>query len=237
MSIVRVIQSFIHTLRADRELPHGFAPAAAFERLYQGREDPWDVRHSPFAQARYLEVLRTLVSFAPCRSILDVGCGEGTFTQYLTGLASEVVGIDISPTAIARARRGVPRAQFHEVSLEAFEPTVPFDVVVAIEVLYYAGSTTAALDKLRRLAKHVVISYTHRDRARLEPELEHYAVACDRTFHSYFDTKRFGFVIATVSEGPELPPLDGCVGSERVVEWTADRGRQTLASSPKVSVL
>ena len=55
MSIVRVIQSFVHTLSADRELPHGFAPPAAFERLYRVREDPWDVRHSPFAQARYLE--------------------------------------------------------------------------------------------------------------------------------------------------------------------------------------
>ena len=202
MSGVRVIQSFLRTLRADRELPHGFAPADAFERLYQGREDPWDVQHSPFAQARYLEILRTLVSFAPCRSILDVGCGEGTFTHYLTGLASEVVGIDISPTALTRARRRVPRAHFHQVSLETFEPTAPFDVVVAIEVLYYAASLSAALDKLQRLATHVVISYTHRDRARLEPELDRYAGSSGRTFHSYFDTKRFGFVIATLSETP-----------------------------------
>ena len=201
--MIRMIQSFVHTLSADRELPHGFAPAAAFERLYQRREDPWDVRHSLFTRDRYLEVLRTLASFAPCRSMLDVGCGEGTFTQYLTGFAGDVVGIDISPTAIARARRRVPRARFHEVSLETFEPTVPCDVVVAIEMLYYAPSVTAALDKLRRLATHVVISYTHGDRARLEPELDRYAVGIDRTFHSYFDTKRFGFVIATLPGAPQ----------------------------------
>ncbi|MBY0493841.1 MAG: class I SAM-dependent methyltransferase [Cyanobacteria bacterium] len=202
-----MIQSFVQTLSADRELPHGFAPADAFEQLYRRREDPWDVRHSPFTRDRYLEVMRTLTAFAPCRSMLDVGCGEGTFTQYLTGFAGDVVGIDISATAIARARRGVPRARFHETSLEAFEPAVPFDVVVAIEMLYYAPSVTAALDKLRRLATHVVISYTHRDRARLDPELDRYSVPIARTFHPYFGTKRFGFVIATLPGAPAAPEV------------------------------
>lgn len=199
MSFVRMLQSFGRTLSADRALPHGFAAAAQFERLYERREDPWDVRHSPFAQARYLAVLRTLAAFTPCGSILDVGCGEGTFTEYLTGLGREVVGIDVSATAIARATRDVTRAEFHHVSLEDFEPGHTFDVVLAIEVLYYAASISSALDKLRRLGKSVVISYTHRDRIRLEPELTRYAASTDRIFHSYFDTKRFGFVIATLA--------------------------------------
>ena len=38
------------------------------------------------------------------RSVLDVGCGMGRFTKCLTGSDRQVVGIDLSPEMIARAK-------------------------------------------------------------------------------------------------------------------------------------
>src|SRR2546422_6561581 len=98
--------SLLHTLRAlskpivtDRALPPvPGTPPEAFEALYAGRTDPWGVLASPLADRRYLALVDVVGQFSPCRSILDVGCGEGALTRYLVGCAPEVAGIDASPT-------------------------------------------------------------------------------------------------------------------------------------------
>lgn len=51
-------------------------------------------------------------------SILDVGCGEGTFTAALAGPGREVVGIDISRDAVRRAARLVPGVTFVVASVQ-----------------------------------------------------------------------------------------------------------------------
>jgi 23S rRNA (guanine745-N1)-methyltransferase len=45
-------------------------------------------------------------------AVLDVGCGEGSFTAALTGVDREVVGVDISRPAVRLAARLVPEATF-----------------------------------------------------------------------------------------------------------------------------
>jgi len=197
MSSLRVLASFLRTIRADRAL--GAATdrdAMAFEQLYRQREDPWDLRASPFTQYRYLALLERLVAFTPCRSLLDVGCGEGLFTRYLTGVASTVVGIDLSPTAIARARQHVPRADFRCVSLQEFAPGERFDVVVAAEMLYYADDVEHALDSLGALGDVVVVSYARARAAQIEARLRH-AGPVTSTFHSFFQSDTHGFTIAS----------------------------------------
>lgn len=46
---------------------------------------------------------------AAASSVLDVGCGEGRFARELAGAADQVVGIDISETAISEAVSGDQR--------------------------------------------------------------------------------------------------------------------------------
>lgn len=41
----------------------------------------------------------------PKLPVVDVGCGHGSFTRALAGVFSEVVGVDVSAHAVARARR------------------------------------------------------------------------------------------------------------------------------------
>lgn len=73
---------------------------------------------------------------------LDVGCGEGRLINALTAIADHVTGFDISATAIERAQTRYPHIRFHQGDLldVVRRPDVlaiPFDLVVASEVLYY----------------------------------------------------------------------------------------------------
>ncbi len=199
MSLLQTLGALSKPLVTDRRLPPApGTPPEAFEALYARRPDPWGVLASPLAQQRYLTMVEAVSAFSPCRSILDVGCGEGALTRYLVGCAPHIAGIDASETAIVRARRLVPRAAFHCATLDAFAPDHVFDVVLAVEVLYYVPSVRAAIDKLLTLGRSVIVSYTNRERRRLEPDLDAYCRPDQRVFHSFFGLERYGFTVATV---------------------------------------
>jgi len=197
MSLLHTIREMSRPLTTDRELPPAAGtPPDAFEALYARQMDPWGVLTSPIAQQRYLRLVEIVGQLAPCGSILDAGCGEGSLTRYLVGCATEVWGIDASATAISRARQLVPRATFRCCTLEALDTARRFDVVLAVEVLYYVASVDRAIEKLLSIGRHVVVSYTNRERERLEPQIERWCPARDREFHSFFGLERFGFTVA-----------------------------------------
>ena len=45
--------------------------------------------------------------------ILELGCGGGHDSEILAAAGHRVVGVDLSSSAIARARERVPSAEFH----------------------------------------------------------------------------------------------------------------------------
>lgn len=199
-SVWKVIGGFAKPLLSDRTLPRrpGTTPEA-FEALYARRPDPWGVLTSPLAPQRYLALVEAVGRYSPCQSILDVGCGEGAMTRYLVGCASTVVGIDASPTAIARAERLVPKARFSCCTLEEFGTERRFDVVLASEILYYVKEVDVAIKKLLALGRVVIISYTNGERHRLDPHLNAYCPPEHRTLHSFFGLKPFGFTVACLT--------------------------------------
>jgi SAM-dependent methyltransferase len=65
--------------------------------------------------------------------VLELGCGAGRLTGYLSEIASSTHGLDISPAMVAYCRRRYPRATFGVGDLRdvsAFKPG-SFDVIVA----------------------------------------------------------------------------------------------------------
>ena len=75
---------------------------------------------------------------------LEAGCGDGAFTEMTLreGLASAIVGVDISQTALARTRARCRRFQdatFVRANLATDVPDGPFDLIVCGETLYYLG--------------------------------------------------------------------------------------------------
>lgn len=89
----------------------------------------------------------------PGMRVLDLGCGVGDIAFVaadLVGSDGQVVGIDRSPEALARARlraeqRGVAQVRFVEGNVHDPAPGGPFDAIVGRLVLMYAPDPAAVL--------------------------------------------------------------------------------------------
>ena len=94
---------------------------------------------------------------------------EGIFTAWLTTVATNVVALDVRPTACARAQASAPQATVLVQALEAYTPQSVFDLVVCAETLYYMRDPALALLRMRQWGRYVIASYTRYERRRLDP--------------------------------------------------------------------
>jgi SAM-dependent methyltransferase len=65
--------------------------------------------------------------------VLELGCGAGRLTGYLSEIATYTLGLDISPAMVAYCRKTYPRATFEEGDLRGVTTMKPgsYDVIVA----------------------------------------------------------------------------------------------------------
>ena len=143
----------------------GPAPAAVLEELdYDGYwrargarapmppppDDVWDLPRYQAMAAR----------IAPGESVLDVGCGSGSFLAYLRGLGhTRLRGVDTSHLAVQSLRaHGFDAAQ---ASLETLDGEVigSPDVVVLSEVLEHVVGFEDALRRVIACAGRVLVSH------------------------------------------------------------------------------
>src|SRR5690606_39036906 len=61
---------------------------------------------------------------------LDACCGTGTLSQYLSQTGMQVVGVDLSPSMLAIARKKAPQVEFIEADLSRVELEPPFEGAV-----------------------------------------------------------------------------------------------------------
>jgi len=107
--------------------------AQDFDRYYE-TPDPWGISKYRFRD----RALRRLIgSYLFDRAVLELGCGEGHLTQAVFGDACAVTGVDISTIAISRTTaRDLPNARFQVADFLDI-PFADYDVIAAIECLYY----------------------------------------------------------------------------------------------------
>ncbi|MFC7430058.1 MULTISPECIES: FAD-dependent oxidoreductase [unclassified Agrococcus] len=112
----------------DAEPRPDVAPAAYWEERYAAR------RHwSGHANAALVDVVGPL---EPGRAV-DLGCGEGGDVVWLAQQGWHVTGVDIAPTAVARARQAAERAGVADrvdavaADLATWEPGGEIDLVTA----------------------------------------------------------------------------------------------------------
>jgi SAM-dependent methyltransferase len=102
---------------------------------------------------------------------LDAACGTGRHARKLADAGHEVVGVDVSPEMLERARAGLPQATFHEGDLRALdEPDASFDLVVcglALAHLPDVGAGVAELARVLRPGGRLVVSVLHPFQAQL----------------------------------------------------------------------
>lgn len=130
----------------------------AFEPMYQNCDDPWHQDADGLSDRVPLRrlALDEIRALAP-RSILDVGCGLGYLTNEIQACvpAAEVLGVDISPTAVSRAAERYAACRFQ--ALGAFELDRlqrRFDLVVCSELLWYIVHDLARFFEQLSLVAH-----------------------------------------------------------------------------------
>lgn len=125
-------------LRSLRLWWHGFNTRRKMNRVFSRGQDPYGYAQSPYELARLAAMEAAL---KPGRTMLEVGCAEGVFTERLARLAPTVVALDISAVALERARRraGCETVNFEETDLRRWQPAQgqAFDGIVLGDVLYY----------------------------------------------------------------------------------------------------
>ena len=107
------------------------------------RGDPWDIEKSAYERDRCVQLLKMLEGKRYDR-VLEIGCGAGYLTRLLTTHADHIVALDISQTAIDRARShgtGGTQVDFRVANIMEYKPHVdgPWDLVVFSDTMCYLG--------------------------------------------------------------------------------------------------
>lgn len=143
----------------------GVARADAHARLDLAYKvtDPWHM-DAAREQFRFTETNRLLQTHVNERfdHVLEIGCGEGHQSVHLACLTDKLTGIDVSPTAVARARQRVASADFLVGDLFA-QPWVSersrFDLVTACEVLCFMSDMSGVLQAMDALGSTCLVTY------------------------------------------------------------------------------
>lgn len=109
---------------------HGHESSEYWEKVYGDKALDWSVDH----------LLREVIAGLEPGTALDIGCGEGQNTRFLVEHGWSALGIDISRTAIARAReRARAGARFEVIDARSWKPEAQFDLVISTYALPPSG--------------------------------------------------------------------------------------------------
>jgi SAM-dependent methyltransferase len=119
-----------------------------FEQMYRDHDDPWEqlvVERFMSDKAVALNLLARLKAEDGVTRVVDLGCGLGAFTSRIADLGLQVTGLDVSPTAIAKAKERHAGIAFAVGSIDdhALIKRLAPDVIVMAEITWYV------LDHLR----------------------------------------------------------------------------------------
>ncbi|MFP5023371.1 class I SAM-dependent DNA methyltransferase [Pseudonocardia phyllosphaerae] len=130
---------------------------SVYESHYRGGADPDGYAVRDYEQGKFRDQLAALGERRFARG-LEVGCAEGVFTEKLAGICDELVAVDISDVAAARARErctGHDGVRVERMNLPFVMPDGTFDLIVCSDVLYLWEGTTLrfGVSAMRRMLR------------------------------------------------------------------------------------
>jgi ubiquinone/menaquinone biosynthesis C-methylase UbiE len=164
-----------------------------FEKKYYEHESFWSegAVADPFNLQRIKET--EILIPEPVSSLLDVGCGNGVFTNYVAEVRKslKVVGFDRSEEALKYIRTEKMLGDITNIPVADNE----FDCVTCLEVIEHLPipAFSTALSELARVAKdYVIISVPYKEDYRFAmTECPHCKTTFNREMHlNWFDDKR-----------------------------------------------
>lgn len=109
-----------------------------FEQMYRDFNDPWEQstrEQGAFEKLVALEIIRR----QGFRRVVELGCGFGDYTVKLQQVTGNILGIDVSKTAIQKARLRHPDVDFVAADILDFDVYRHFkpDCIVMAEITWY----------------------------------------------------------------------------------------------------
>jgi 2-polyprenyl-3-methyl-5-hydroxy-6-metoxy-1,4-benzoquinol methylase len=122
--------------------------------VFYGDKTPEMVEFTNTRVALALEMIRNeRARTGNALRVLDVGCGDGTFSEMIMDMGNEVHGVDVRPDRVESARQKGVRAMVADLSKGLPFDNVFFDLVYASEVLEHIYDTEFFLQEARRVLK------------------------------------------------------------------------------------
>jgi SAM-dependent methyltransferase len=109
-----------------------------FEEMYQDFDDPWE-QSTREAWASEKAVALNLIKKLDVQKVMELGCGLGHYTKKIADLGVDVIGVDVSETAVKKAMLNYPGCNFIVGDILDFEIYRKYkpDVIVMAEITWY----------------------------------------------------------------------------------------------------
>jgi cyclopropane fatty-acyl-phospholipid synthase-like methyltransferase len=141
----------------------------AFEEMYQKEQsDNFDSWHQEDSRQLNRKIALSILEVYNFHSIVDIGSGKGALTHLLKKRNNQVVGLDISHTAVEQAKARFPDIQFNSIDvnnsigfrdfLEGFSKSGGVDLIFTSECLSYLSNWKEFIQVASKGARFLMIS-------------------------------------------------------------------------------
>ena len=140
--------------------------AELYDKAWESQWDDMKI-YGPFS-CHLRRIIKKMIRPLDFHSVLDVGCGQGSFLQELQLEFPSInpLGIDISSSAVALARERVPAGNFYVLDITNKSLDEKCDLVVCSEVLEHITDDISALRNLRKMTRRYLLVSTPQGRMR-----------------------------------------------------------------------
>ena len=122
-----------------------------FEEMYQKFSDPWEQstrEKDSYEKLIGLEIIKKN-NFS---NVIELGCGLGHYTNSVKTFSKNAIGVDISETAIEKAKKNYPECDFLVSDIDNDSLYENVDCIMMIEITWYV------LDRLEKF-KNIISKF------------------------------------------------------------------------------
>ena len=188
--------------------------------MYQDFDDPWEqTTREEWASEKVVAL--NLIKKINAKRVIELGCGLGHYTNKIKNLGVDILGVDVSKTAIDKAKYSYPDCNFVVGDILDFSMYREYqpEIIVIAEITWYV------LDKLDEF---IVFLKSHLPNTYLIHLLTTYPEGVQQYGKDKFTNLQqiMSYFGATYLEWGEIsyPEMEGCKRTYFIGKWDAQKG-------------
>lgn len=132
----------------------------AFEEMYQAEDkEGFDSWHSNDVRNLRLRLSLEILKDYNFSNVLELGCGKGIASQFLKKKNNNVLGIDISETAVRKAQINFPDIDFKKLQANQIgQLDKKFDLTTIMTVLAYIENWEDVLKDIKNISEYCLVA-------------------------------------------------------------------------------